>query len=484
MANLQFFFLTCATARQALLLLLFFNEFSCLMKKLFYFVFTLLTLLHSDLISAVDTLAVKPLRVYQFEIREEIAPPVWRTTQKAFEKARALDAGLILIHMNTYGGMVDAADSIRTKILNSKIPVYVFIDNNAASAGALISIACDSIYMKEGANIGAATVVNQTGEVVPDKYQSYMRSMMRSTAEATGRNPDVAEAMVDPSIFVAGISDSGKVLTFTTSEAIRHGFCQGMASSPQDVLFRAGHSNVEIIHHHLTGLDRVINWLINPYVSGLLIMLIIGGLYFELQTPGIGFPLGASVVAAMLYFAPLYLEGLATHIEIIIFVVGIVLILLEVFVIPGFGVAGVLGILFTITGLTLAMVESVGDTPFQISFAPLAKAFFIVTSSVLLALAGSMYLGQRFLKSRRFGYLALQAVQNKEEGFTSTVLNYSALIGKTGTAHTDLRPAGKVMIEGDVYDATLENGYAEKGESVLVRSFSMGQLLVRKSSKS
>jgi len=127
------------------------------------------------------------------------------------------------------------------------------------------------------------------------------------------------------------------------------------------------------------------------------------------------------------------------------------------------------------------MVESVGEAPFQLSFAPLAKAFFIVTSSVFLALAGSMYLGQRFLKSRRFGYLALQAVQNKAEGFTSTVLNYSALIGKTGTAHTELRPAGKVMIEGDVFDATLENGYAEKGESVLVRSFSMGQLLVRKS---
>jgi len=125
-------------------------------------------------------------RVYKFDVKEEIGPPVWRKMQQAFEEANEWDADLILLHMNTYGGMVTHADSMRTKILNSKIPVWVFIDNNAASAGALISIACDSIYMRKGANIGAATVVNQTGEQMPDKYQSYMRSTMRSTAEAKG----------------------------------------------------------------------------------------------------------------------------------------------------------------------------------------------------------------------------------------------------------------------------------------------------------
>jgi membrane-bound serine protease (ClpP class) len=118
--------------------------------------------------------------VYLFEIKENIAPPAWRLTQRAFEDADEMDADLVLIHLNTYGGMLDAADSIRTKILNSDIPVWVFIDNNAASAGALISIACDSIYMRPGGSIGAATVVNQTGEVVPDKYQSFMRSTMRA----------------------------------------------------------------------------------------------------------------------------------------------------------------------------------------------------------------------------------------------------------------------------------------------------------------
>src|SRR5210317_890839 len=124
--------------------------------------------------------------IYKFDIKEQIAPPVVRTTQRAFAEAKEVGADLILIHMNTYGGLVDAADSIRTRILNSDIPVYVFIDNNAASAGALIAIACDSIYMSPVSSIGAATVVDQTGKPVPDKYQSYMRSWMRSTAEANG----------------------------------------------------------------------------------------------------------------------------------------------------------------------------------------------------------------------------------------------------------------------------------------------------------
>ena len=118
------------------------------------------------------------------DIKDEIGPEVWRLARKSFDLAGQEKADYILIHMNTYGGMVVYADSLRSMILNSRKPVWVFIDNNAASAGALISIACDKIYMREGANIGAATVVNQTGEAMPDKYQSYMRSMIRSTAEA------------------------------------------------------------------------------------------------------------------------------------------------------------------------------------------------------------------------------------------------------------------------------------------------------------
>lgn len=421
------------------------------------------------------------LQVYVFDIKEDIAPPVWRTTQKAFKAADEMKADLILIHMNTYGGMVDAADSIRTKILNSGIPVYVFIDNNAASAGALISIACDSIYMVPGASMGAATVVSQTGEVVPDKFQSYMRSMMRSTAEAKGRDPDIAQAMVDPSVFVAGVSDSGKVLTFTTSEAIRHNFCQAEAKTIEEVIARTTTEEYELIHHSLSGMDKVINFLIHPMVSGILIMLIVGGLYFELQTPGIGFPLGVAVFAALLYFAPLYLEGIATYWEIILFGFGIVLLLVEIFALPGFGVVGILGLIFIITGLSLAMVDTVSTGPFYVDVMPLLRAVFIVIIAAFLSLVLSLYASRKLLTTTTFGRLALDTVQDSAEGFTSALSDYSMMIGKTGTAYSILRPAGKVMIDNDIFDATVTSGFVDEGEKVEVVGYQTGQLFVKRS---
>jgi len=193
-------------------------------------------------------------KVFYFEINREIGPAAWRITKKALDQALSSKSDYVLLKLNTYGGLVDDADSIRTKILNCPIPVIVFIDNNAASAGALIAISADSIYMREGASIGAATVVDQQGKVVPDKYQSYMRAIMRATAEAHGkkpiikgkdttwiwhRDPKIAEAMVDPRTYIKGLNDTGKVLTMTTNEAIEHGYCEGKAENVKQVLEKA-----------------------------------------------------------------------------------------------------------------------------------------------------------------------------------------------------------------------------------------------------
>jgi len=301
-------------------------------------IFTRFTLLFGLLLALnstaqTDSTIKQPTRVYKVKIMDNIMPAAWRHVQRGFSEATEKNADIILIHLNTYGGMVNMADSIRTKILNSPIPVWVFIDNQAASAGALISIACDSIYMRKGASIGAATVVDQEGKVVPDKFQSFMRSTMRATAEAKGkkkivengdtievwrRNPIIAEAMVDPSIYIKGVIDSGKVLTFTTEEAIMNGYCEGKAENIQELFVQAGISDYEMYEFKPTLLDLIIGFLTNPIVSGLLIMLIVGGIYFELQTPGIGFPLAAAATAAVLYFATLYLEGLAENYELLI----------------------------------------------------------------------------------------------------------------------------------------------------------------------
>jgi membrane-bound serine protease (ClpP class) len=423
---------------------------------------------------------VKTKKVYTFKIHDDIAPPAERKTKKAMKDAESENADLIILHLNTFGGMLNSADVIRTTLLESKIPVWVFIDNNAASAGALISIACDSIYMRPGANIGAASVVNQTGEVMPDKYQSYMRSMMRSTAQAKGRDPKIAEAMVDPRIYIEGINDSNKVLTFTTEEAMTHGYCEGSAESIDQILKDNNIENYTIVEQKLSWLDSLIGFLVHPAVSGILIMMIIGGIYFELQSPGVGFPLIIAILGATLYFAPLYLEGLAANWEILIFILGLALLAVEIFVIPGFGVAGISGIFLIVMSLTLSLVHNQG---FDFSFSgttPVIKAFFVVIIAMGASFFVSIWLSKKMLTTTRFGELALSTTQQASDGFTSADLSLKMLIGQTAVAITMLRPAGKIEINNEIYDATAESGYIDKGESVVIVKYENQQMMVRK----
>ena len=416
--------------------------------------------------------------VYCFSIDEEIAPPASLRVEKAMAEAAELNADIIVVHINTFGGTLDDADKIRTAFLQADRPVYAYIDNNAASAGALISIACDSIYMHSGSSIGAATVVDQMGQVQPDKYQSYMRSLMRTTAEARGRRPDIAQAMVDPDIKVEGISDSGKVLTFTTQEALKYGYCEAEVESVAQLLQHAGIENYTIREQRYTFIDKLIGFLITPVVSGILIMLIIGGIYFELQQPGIGFPLILALVAAALYFAPLYLEGLATYWEIIIFFVGIVLIILELFVFPGFGVSGIMGIICIVAGLVFSMVGNVGFDFSGIPAGLIANRLMTVLVALAVALPLSIWLGKKLFESTLFGGLALNTEETADQGFTVAGQREQSLVGQHGTAATILRPAGKVTIGERNFDAVAQIGYIEQGQPVVVVDYVNGSLVV------
>ncbi len=433
--------------------------------------------------------------VYKFDIKEMIAPAAWRQTMKSVDEAEKLGVDYILIHMNTYGGLVDAADSIRTKLINSSIPTLVFIDNNAASAGALISIACDSIYMRPGANIGAATVVSQDGQAMPDKYQSYMRATMRSTAESHGkievvengkkikrwhRDPDIAEAMVDPEVEVENISEAGKVLTFTASEAIKHHYCEGTANTIAEVLETAGIKNYTIVERKETTIDIIINFLIHPAVHSLLIMLMLGGIYFELQSPGIGFPIGAAIVGAILYFAPLYLEGIAAHWEIALFLLGLVLLALEIFAIPGFGVAGISGLLLMIVGLVLSMVDNVSLHEMgEFNPTPLFKAAFVVMIGMFIPFVTILITAPKLFQSGVFKMLVLERTQQKEEGFVGVSTEQKTFVGMMATTLTALRPSGKVEIDGEMYDAKSMDSFIDKGVEVKVVKHLHGQLYVR-----
>ncbi|HCT93960.1 MAG: hypothetical protein A2X19_04800 [Bacteroidetes bacterium GWE2_39_28] len=415
---------------------------------------------------------------YVIDIKEEINASSSKRLSKGLAEASEMKADWVIIQLNTYGGAVDAADSMRTALLNFHIPVIAFINNQAASAGALISIACDSIYMRKGGSIGAATVVNQTGEVMPDKYQSFMRAMMRATAEVNGRDPKIAEAMVDPSIYIEGLIDSNKVLSFTPEEAMLNGYCEGVASNTHEVArIIAGSDDFIMNVQKLSFMDKILLFFLTPVVQGLLLMLIIGGIYFELQSPGIGFPSAAAVFAAVLYFSPLYLEGLAENWEIIIFVIGILLVLTEIFVIPGFGVAGVSGIVLIVTGLAFAMIDNkLFYFEGKFDFIVLIKPVSIVMLSTFLSLISSIYLAGKFFKTSRLPGVSLPTELKDSEGFVGVEIHYHHLVGKSAVVKTDMRPSGKIDIDGSWYEATMDMGMANKGDSVVVTRFEAGRL--------
>ncbi len=427
------------------------------MKRLFLFLAPLFLL--------INTQAQKTVLV--FKLMDEISPKTWRYSQKAFEMANKINADAIIIQLNTYGGLLDDADSIRSMILNSNIPVYAFINNNAASAGALISLACDSIYMHAGSTIGAASVVNQSGELLPDKYQSYMRAIMRSTATQNGRRGDIAEAMVDGNIVVDSVNKKGQVITFTAEEAIKYGYCEAKLNSIREVLERTSLGAAKIIVFEPSSLDKFIGILKAPFLSGILILLILGGIYFEFQHPGALFPICVSMIAALLYFAPNYLEGLAANWEIILFFVGLVLLILEIFVIPGFGVTGITGIIFLISSLVLALLKNnyfnfdyVGKSSLNLALAIVSISFI---STIVLAIIAS-----RFLTSRNFFEKIAHTQTLSESRLANSMLHRESVLNREGYCFTDLKPQGKVDIDGVLYNAVSSGEFIDARTRIIV----------------
>lgn len=434
-----------------------------------HFVIILLSLLTSFDVFAADSLKV----IYRIRLDQDIDKSSQRLVTLGLEKALEADSDYILLDLDTYGGAVDAADSIRSAILRCPVPVVAYINMQAASAGALISIACDSIYMKTGSSIGAATVVDQAGNVMPDKYQSFMRGMMRSTAQATGRDPKIAESM----------TDTANVLTLTPSEAIEVGYCEGIAESYTEVAaLVAGDDAFEVrnMSDDMTWLDRLIQFLLNPFLQSIFMMMIVGGIFVEIRTPGIGLPLLTAVIGALLYFAPAYLGHLAEYWEILLFVVGLILVGLEIFVIPGFGVAGISGIVLIVLSLALAMVDNTELWTWEgkLNLEPILRPAGLVIISATAAIFGSVWLVKKLYATRSFDHIALRQEMKASDGFTGVVSGLESLIGEEVIVFTDMRPSGKVKTgDGRIHEAALKfGGYASKGESLRVVSAEQGRL--------
>lgn len=440
------------------------------MKKVLAILFTILI--------AVSAFAADSLTVfYRIRLDQDIDQSSQRLVTLGLEKAQEANADYVLLDLNTYGGAVNAADSIRSAILRFDKPVIAYVNMQAASAGALISIACDSIYMKTGSSIGAATVVDQTGEVMPDKYQSFMRGMMRATAQANGRDPKIAESM----------TDTANVLSMTPNEAIAVGYCEGICETEFEVAEKVSGGNEFVIKNmedDMTWLDRLIQLLLNPLLQSIFMMMIIGGIFVEIRTPGIGLPLITAIVGALLYFAPGYIGHLVESWEILLFVAGLVLIALEIFVLPGFGVCGVTGIIAVIVSLAFAMVDNAELFHWDgtLNLQPILQPLGIVIISSSAAIFGSVWLVKKLYTTRSFDHIALREEMKASEGYTGVVSGLESLVGEPVVVFTDMRPSGKVKTtDGRIFEAVLKfGGFAAKGQTLKVIHAEQGRLYCEK----
>ena len=417
-------------------------------------------------------------KVYLIDISGDIDLGLAPYVQRVINEAEESKASAVILKVNTFGGRVDAATQIRDAIINSKVLTIAFIDKRAISAGALISIAAKKIVMSPGSTIGATTVVDQSGTKATEKYQSYMRSEMRSTAERNGRRPDIAEAMVDERIVIKDfpeLDDSTKLLTLTTEEALKVGYCDFVASNLQEVLSHFNLKDAEVVSSEINWAEKVVSFLHNPIISGILIMLGILGLLTEIKTPGWGLAGTIGLISLALFFGAGYILQLANVWEILVFIVGFVLLIIEIFYIPGFGFLGILGIIMMIGAIFFGLI---GDFPIisenEISNALIQLAASLVASIVFL------FILWRFLPGTPiWGRLILATSENQKEGFVSNP-DLSFLVGKRGKALSLLRPAGIAIIEGKRYDVVSEGEFIQKDEEVEVTEVIGSKIIVKR----
>ena len=329
--------------------------------------------------------------------------------------------------------------------------------------------------MVPGASIGASTVVDQAGKKQAEKYQSYMRSEMRATAEKNNRPTEIAEGMVDERIVVEGLVDSTQLITLTTDEAINYKIADLKASSMEETLDSLGVSDFTMHLVESNWAEEFVRFLNNPIISSLLIMIGLVGLFAEVKSPGWGVPGTAGTVALVLFFGAGYILELASALEILLFILGIGLLLTEVFFVPGFGIFGISGILLIIASLFLGLIS---DFPI-INFAIIEEAIIQLAVSLILSIIIIIILWKFLPKTRIFRKLVLDENIEGKSGYT-TYEKYSHLQDQVGIAFTDLRPSGTVVFENSKIDVVTEGDYIEKNSEVKVIHIEGSKIVVKK----
>jgi len=404
-----------------------------------------------------------------------IAPFVQRVLDDAAEQG----AAAVILEINTFGGRVDGAVLIRDALLNARVRTVAFVNKRAISAGALISLAAEKIVMAGGGTIGAATPV-QMGEPggpaqpVEEKMVSYVRKEFRATAESRKRPPLIAEAMVDADVEIPGLIQKGKLLTLTTEEALKHKVADFRADTIASALEQLGLAGAEVRRASPNWAENLVRFLTHPVVSSLLVTIGMLGIILELRTPGLGLAGGLGVASLALFFWGHWLVQLVGWEEILLVGSGLVLLGLEVFVIPGFGVSGVLGIFAVFAGLSLSLVGAGATWEFVL------KAAGRVMFSLLVALVAGLAM-LRFLPRLPFGRrLILQTGLPMGQGYASGSEGDGIYLGKSGTAVSSLRPAGIAEIAGKRLDVVSEGEFIESGMPIMATRIDGNRIVVRR----
>lgn len=386
--------------------------------------------------------------------------------ERALQTAGQEKAAALILEIDTLGGRLDAAIAVRDLLLRSPLQTIAFVNMRAISAGALITLAAHRIVMADGATIGAATPVqagspDEPSKPVAEKTVSYVRKEFRSTADARHRPGLIAEAMVDADVAIPGVVAKGKLLTLTTAEAIKHGVADHRADSLDAVLAQVGLSGAEIRRLDENWAERTLRFLSHPMVSSLLISLALLGLIVELTSPGFGVPGIVGLSSLALFFWGHWLVRLLGWEELVLVVGGLILLAVEIFLLPGFGVAGVLGIVAMVAGLTMVLVGS-GAT---------GGAVMHALSYVLLSLTLAVVLGMillRFIPRLPVGRSLVLRPAPADDEVDSPAPAPPPLLGQSGYAVTPLRPAGIAHIAGQRVDVVSRGDFIEAGQAVEV----------------
>ena len=427
---------------------------------------------------------------------------------RAMDKAEAAGADLILLEVDSPGGLKIESLQMARRLRDSKAYTVVIVENEAISGGSLVSIGCDEIQINPDAKFGDSGEIGFDTEqwawrLIEPKIESYLSSDARALAESKGRSPDLAEAMVDSDHLVyskktddgelelKAVDDEalkpdapwelvletkkGRFLTVSGQRAVELGIAQGHASSRPEIAEELNIDLANTIVYRPTVLDYTVHFLNNPFVTGLIILIGLIALWVELSAPGLGIGGLIAGLCALLFFWSHFLGGTAGWLEVTLFVAGVGFIAAELFVIPGFGVAGITGLILMFTSIVLASQEFVVPAT-----AMDWNQFF--TSILVTTVVGVCFLIAAFFITKNLGNLPVfkGIILDSDAGRETPELDLSddkalassthagVSIGDWGVADSLLRPAGRVKINGRVVDVVSDGSFVDQGASIRV----------------